>query len=260
MTLRIDRLDCTLGKRRILRDLSGLEARPGEITALIGPNGAGKSTLLKAIAGIETASGRITLGEQTLDALSLERRSRLLYYLPQDTSTQAALSVFEAVLLARRTQIAEPVDSALSAVERALKSLELEPLAERELTVLSGGQRQRVAIAQAIVRRPKLLMLDEPTSALDLHHQLQVLDYLQRLARRERVVILLAIHDLNLAARFADHLWVVKQGLHVASGTPGQVLTQERLREVYAIEAHVEWPSDAPPRVTPLSALRQLGG
>ena len=260
MTLTIDHLDCSLGKRRILHDVSGLSASPGEITALIGPNGSGKSTLLKAIAGIEAASGRIRLGERQLDALSLEQRSQCLYYLLQDTSTQAALSVFEAVLLARRTQVAEPAATALSAVERALTSLELDPLAERELVTLSGGQRQRVAIAQAIVREPKLLMLDEPTSALDLHHQLQVLDYLRRLARREEIVIVLAIHDLNLAARFADHLWVVKEGRHVVSGAPGQVLTPERLRDIYAIEAHVEWPIDAPPRVIPLSALHRLGG
>lgn len=259
MTLRVDHLDCSLGKRRILHALSGLTAKPGEITALIGPNGAGKSTLLKAIAGLEAATGHIALDDHRLDALSLERRSRQLYYLPQDTSSQAALTVFEAVLLARRTQIAEPVDTALWAVEQALRSLELEPLAERELIALSGGQRQRVAIAQAVVRRPKLLMLDEPTSALDLHHQLQVLDYLQRLARREHAVILLAIHDLNLAARFADHLWVIQEGRHIVSGAPGHVLTPDRLREVYAIDAHVEWPLDAPPRITPLSALRQLG-
>lgn len=260
MTLRIDHLSCSLGKRRVLHDLSGLQAQPGGITALIGPNGAGKSTLLRAIAGIEPANGRVTLHEQALDALTLEQRTRNLYYLPQDTSTQAALSVFEAVLLARRTQIAEASGAALAAVEMALKSLELEPLAERELAELSGGQRQRVAIAQAIVRRPKLLMLDEPTSALDLHHQLQVLDYLQRLARRDAVIIIIAIHDLNLAARFADHLWVIQQGRHIVSGPPGDVLTAERLRDVYAIDAHVAWPSDAPPRITPLSATRQLGG
>ncbi|MAM57997.1 MAG: ABC transporter [Salinicola sp.] len=259
MNLRIERLDCSLGKHRVLRDISDLTARPGEITALIGPNGAGKSTLLKAIAGIERASGRILLDGERIDALPLEQRSRRLYYLPQDTGTQAALSVFEAVLLARRTQVAEPAAQALSAVERALTSLELEPLAERELVALSGGQRQRVAIAQAIVRSPALLMLDEPTSALDLHHQLQVLDYLQRLARREAITVILAIHDLNLAARFADHLWVIKEGRRVVSGKPGEVLTPARLREIYAIDAHVDWPADGPPRITPLSALRPLG-
>ncbi|WP_110654957.1 ABC transporter ATP-binding protein [Salinicola halimionae] len=259
MTLRIDQLHCALGKRRVLHDLAGLEAQPGEITALIGPNGAGKSTLLKAIAGIEASSGHLTLDGRPLEMLSLEQRTRKLYYLPQDTSTQAALSVFEAVLLARRTQVVESNGTALTAVEQALQSLELDPLAERELAALSGGQRQRVAIAQAIARRPRLLMLDEPTSALDLHHQLQVLDYLQRLARQNGVIIILAIHDLNLAARFADHLWVIKEGRHIISGTPDEVLTPERLREIYAIEAHVERPVDGPLHITPLSATRPLG-
>lgn len=259
MTLTIDRLDCRLGNRRILHDLSGLRARAGEITALIGPNGAGKSTLLKAVAGIEKASGDIVLENRAIGALSLEQRAGRLYYLPQEIGSRAALSVFEAVLLARRTQVAESPAEAMDAVDQALCSLELDSLAERELAVLSGGQRQRVAIAQAIVRQPRLLMLDEPTSALDLHHQLQVLDYLQRLARRKQLVVVIAIHDLNLAARFADHIWILQSGEHIASGAPGEVLTTERLRQVYAITAHVEWPVDEPPRVTPLAAIRQLG-
>ncbi|MGM8931121.1 ABC transporter ATP-binding protein [Salinicola halophyticus] len=259
MSLIIDWLSCSLGKRRVLHDLAGMKARPGEITALIGPNGAGKSTLLRAIAGITIASSHMTLDGLSLETQSLGQRTRKLYYLPQDTSTQAALSVFEAVLLARRTQVAEPNRHALAAVSQALQSLELDPLAERELAALSGGQRQRVAIAQAIVRRPRLLMLDEPTSALDLHHQLQVLDYLHRLARQDDVVIVIAIHDLNLAARFADHLWVVKEGRHIVSGRPGDVLTPQRLREIYAIEADVEWPPGSSPRITPRSATRQLG-
>ncbi|WP_251979059.1 ABC transporter ATP-binding protein [Salinicola avicenniae] len=259
MTLQLDGLSCDLGGTRILQKVSGLRAQPGEITALIGPNGAGKSTLLRTIAGIEHGQGALSLDGASLASQSLEARSRALYYLPQDTSSSAVLSVFEAVLLARRLRIAEARDAALVAVASALDSLELTPLAERELAALSGGQRQRVAIAQAIVRQPRLLMLDEPTSALDLHHQLQVLDYLQRFAQREQSILVIAIHDLNLAARFADHLWVLKEGRSVTSGSPGEVLTPERLRDVYAIEAHVEWPTGEPPRVTPLSALRSLG-
>ncbi|WP_136068123.1 ABC transporter ATP-binding protein [Modicisalibacter radicis] len=259
MSLVIEHLDCRLGGRAVLHGLAGLRARPGELTALIGPNGAGKSTLLRAIAGIVRGEGSFALNAEPLAPLSLTRRAERLYYLPQETPSRAVLSVFEAVLLARRTRISEAPAAALARVGETLRALELEPLAERELGQLSGGQRQRVAIAQAVIREPRLLLLDEPTSALDLHHQLQVLDWLTRLAAERGVIVVVAIHDLSLAARFARHIWVLKEGRVAASGAPGEVLTGARLREVYAIEAHVEWPADEPPRVTPLAPTRRLG-
>ncbi|MCK0746438.1 ABC transporter ATP-binding protein [Chromohalobacter nigrandesensis] len=259
MTLTLERLDCRLGGTPVLEGIAGLEARPGEITALVGPNGAGKSTLLKAIAGLERADGSLLLHGQELMTLSLERRARYLYYLPQELGSRAVLNVFEAVLLARRTCIHESHERALRKVQATLQALELEPLAERELGQLSGGQRQRVAIAQAVTREPSLLLLDEPTSALDLHHQLQVLDWLSRLAAQRHIIVIIAIHDLSLAARFAHHMWMLKAGRVAASGTPGDVLTHARLRDVYAIEAHIEWPDDEPPRITPLTAIHSLG-
>lgn len=259
MTLDIEGLNCQLSGKTILHDIRGLSARAGEITALIGPNGSGKSTLLKAIAGIESAIGGIHLGDRDIGALSLEKRAQLIYYLPQDSSTQAVLTIFEAVLLARRTRLAEPIASALQAVHSTLLSLELEDMAERQLATLSGGQRQRVAIAQAIVREPRLLLLDEPTSALDLHHQLQVLDWLSRLAAERNIVVIIAMHDLSMAARFSQHTWVINNGRSIISGSPRSVLTEAMLREVYAIDAHVAWPSDGPASVIPLAAIRRLG-
>ncbi len=259
MTLTVSDLSCRLGRRRVLERIAGLTARSGEITALVGPNGAGKSTLLKSIAGLVSASGNVMLDDTCLSRLPFTTRSHHLYYLPQETAAHAALTVFEAVLLARRTRFAERGRDGLYRVREVLRALELESLAERELAILSAGQRQRVAIAQAVVREPSLLLLDEPTSALDLHHQLQVLDWLSRQARARATTVVMAIHDLNLAARFTAHLWMLKDGQHVASGAPGDVLTQARLRDVYAIEAHVEWLPGQPPRITPLAAVRRLG-
>lgn len=259
MTLDVEHLDCRLDGTSVLEGIAGLTARPGEITALIGPNGAGKSTLLKAIAGIERATGSLRLNGHDLVALSFEKRAEHLYYMPQELSSRAVLSVFDVVLLARRTRVHEPLEQALHQVRDTLVALELEPLAERELGRLSGGQRQRVAIAQAAIRDPALLMLDEPTSALDLHHQLQVLDWLARFAHERQAIVVVALHDLSLAARFARRMWMLANGRVAASGTPGEVLTHARLREVYAIDAHIEWPTDEPPRVTPLTAIRPLG-
>ncbi|HET8791996.1 MAG TPA: ABC transporter ATP-binding protein [Modicisalibacter sp.] len=259
MSLRIEHLDCRLGGRPILHRIGGLTARPGEVTALIGPNGAGKSTLLKSIAGLVRAAGEIVLDDVSLSAMSFVARAQKLYYLPQEIGSSTVLTIFEAVLLAYRTRTDERSRQGLYNVRDTLRALELEGMAERELATLSGGQRQRVAIAQALVREPRLLLLDEPTSALDLHHQLQVLDWLSRLARERDMIVIMAIHDLNLAARFADHVWMLHEGRSVAHGNPGSVITEARLREVYAIEAHIQWPEDEPPRITPLAATRRLG-
>ncbi|MFC0269704.1 ABC transporter ATP-binding protein [Kushneria aurantia] len=261
MTLTVEALSVRFGSTPILRDVGGLRAQPGELTALIGPNGAGKSTLLRSIAGIERYSGQVSLDETLLDSFDIAERARHVYYLPQDSGTRAALSVFEAVLLARRTTHVSDRRHDLQRVRHTLQSLELEAYAERDLGQLSGGQRQRVAIAQAVVREPRVLMLDEPTSALDLHHQLQVLEWLVAMARERNMIVVIAIHDLSLAARFSRHMWLMGNGGRVqAVGTPREVLTEARLREVYAIHAHVDWPADEPPRVTPLSATRSLGG
>ncbi|SHF06741.1 iron complex transport system ATP-binding protein [Modicisalibacter ilicicola DSM 19980] len=261
MSLTVNHLSCLMGGRLILENIDGLVARPGEITALIGPNGAGKSTLLKGIAGLEhvAAGSRITLDGQALGNSALAPRAEHLYYLPQQLGSSSALNVFEAILLARRTRRKESGRQGLYRVRDMLRALELEEMAERPLATLSGGERQRVALAQAMVREPRALLLDEPTSALDLHHQLQVLDWLSRRAQETSTIVVMAIHDLSLAARFAAHLWVLKEGHGVACGSPGDVLTPARLREVYAIEAHVEWPENEPPRITPLTATRRLG-
>ncbi|MFC0336124.1 iron complex transport system ATP-binding protein [Kushneria avicenniae] len=260
MSLAVESLSVRFGRTRILDNVSGLIASPGELTALIGPNGAGKSTLLKSIAGIEKSTGHISLDETALNTLDIAQRAGRIYYLPQDITSRAALSVFEAVLLARRTAHRSDRQQDLQRVQRTLQTLELDQYAERDLGQLSGGQRQRVAIAQAVVREPRVLMLDEPTSALDLHHQLQVLEWLVALAQEQQMIIVIAIHDLSLAARFSRHMWLMGAGGVVrATGAPEEVLTEERLREVYAIKAHVEWPEGEPPRVTPLAATRQLG-
>lgn len=261
MSLSVDHLSCRLNGRLILEHIDGLVAKPGEITALIGPNGAGKSTLLKGIAGLErvTTDSEITLDDMTLGNSSLATRAERLYYLPQQLGSSSALNVFEAILLARRTRIKENGRQGLYRVRDMLRALELEEMAERPLAMLSGGERQRVALAQAMVREPRVLLLDEPTSALDLHHQLQVLDWLSRRAQDTSTIVVMAIHDLTLAARFAAHIWMLKGGRQVACGSPGSVLTQAYLRDVYAIEAHIEWPTGEPPRITPLTATRRLG-
>ncbi|KXS39580.1 ABC transporter ATP-binding protein [Modicisalibacter tunisiensis] len=261
MSLQVDALYCRRDGRPVLDGVGPLEARGGEITALIGPNGAGKSTLLRSIAGHQPAGGEIRLDGASLRHQPLARLARHLYYLPPNTATASRLPVFETLLLALRTRGC-PADApaTLERIRTMLHQLELDTLAERPLAQLSTGQRQRVAVAQALIREPRLLLLDEPTSALDLHHQLRVLDDLQQRARQQGQIIVIALHDLTLAARFADRLWVLDRGCLVAQGEPGEVLTADLLRRVYAIEAEVDTGGPAGARITPLAATRRPDG
>lgn len=254
--LEIRDVSVSRGRTRILDNLPELRARPGELTALLGPNGAGKSTLLQAIAGLLPATGEVWLNGEALKDVSAQQRAARIGYLPQLSETGAMLEVFESLLLARRLAGHDNDAANLAHCEQLVEALALAPLASQRLGQLSGGQRQRVAIAQALVREPTLLMLDEPTSALDLHFQLSVLDWLSREAREHQRVVIVALHDLSLAARHATHVWLLHAGRLAASGSPREVLTMERLREVYAIEARVEWPLDgSPPAIVALHAL-----
>ncbi|MGO2414862.1 ABC transporter ATP-binding protein [Cobetia sp. QF-1] len=254
--LEIRDLSVSRGRTRILDSLPELRARRGELTALLGPNGAGKSTLLQAIAGLLPTDGELSLDGKRLNELSARQRAARIGYLPQLSEAGAMLEVFESLLLARRLAGHHDDDANLAHCEQLVEALTLAPLASQRLGQLSGGQRQRVAIAQALVREPTLLMLDEPTSALDLHFQLSVLEWLSREAREHQRVVIVALHDLSLAARHAAHVWLLHTGRLVACGSPREVLTPARLREVYAIEARVEWPLDgSPPAIIALHAL-----
>jgi iron complex transport system ATP-binding protein len=171
-------------------------------------------------------------------------------HMPQDSGTSPALSVHESVLLARMQGRGLQVgDADLAQVERVLAELGLGDLAFRHLGELSGGQRQLAAMAQTLVREPEVLLMDEPTSALDLQRQLQVLGVLRRLARRDGLLVLVALHDLNQALRHADQALVLAGGRLQACGPVDQVISAGLLREVYRVNARIERCSQARPVV-----------
>lgn len=239
----VSNLSAGYRKRPVLQALNLAPIKPGEVTALVGPNAAGKSTLLRSLAGLVPSTGTVRLGNVDLNTLGLAGRAQHVAYMPQTLPQNAELSVLEGVIGAlKASPLSNLDDSGPQARHRAVDVLEklgILDLAMEGIGRLSGGQRQLAGLAQAVARAPRLLLLDEPTSALDLRHQLDVMTVVQALAREGRIVVIV-LHDLTLAAKWADHLVVLHHGSVAAEGPPETALSNLILSSVYEVEARVE--------------------
>ncbi|MBL4783826.1 MAG: ABC transporter ATP-binding protein [Cohaesibacteraceae bacterium] len=242
MSLDIKNLCAGYGRTRVLKDITISNIKPGEFVGLIGPNASGKSTLFKTITGIvKPKSGAIRLNDMDLVGSSRRERAGKVAYMPQAFGCNASLTVFESVLLALKQTTGWRVQREnLTVVSKTLETLNLAHLADRGLSQLSGGQSQMVAVAQALVRKPGLLLLDEPTSALDLHHQLAILSSIKNATPLNNMIVIAALHDLNLAAQFCDRLILIRHGRVLADGTPSEVLSLEALGETYGVQTRLE--------------------
>ncbi|MCB8835911.1 ABC transporter ATP-binding protein [Aurantimonas sp. VKM B-3413] len=230
----LDGVGASYGKRTVLSGIATDFLQGGSLTAVIGPNAAGKSTLFKRIAGLLAGPGTVHLSGATSGKDAIR-------YMPQDTGGNAVLTVYESVLLAAKQGSGWRVsDAELTGIDDILRALDIQPLAFRELGELSGGQRQLVAIAQALVRKPEVLLMDEPTSALDLYRQIEVLAFMQQRAVASGMAVLIALHDLNHALRYCDQTIVIADGQMRAGGPTAKVITPAMLRDVYRVEARVE--------------------
>ncbi len=242
MTLAIENLDFSYANKPVLHDISVNGFLPGQVTALIGPNATGKSTFFKCVAGLlKTNGAKISVsGADKADAKRSEW-NRNVCYMPQLFSSNAALTVFDVVLLARKNLGGKRVsDNDVGAVASILEKLKISHLSEFYVGDLSGGQQQIVSIAQAIVRNPALFLLDEPTSALDLRHQLEIMTIVREETHARGVVAIVALHDLNLAARFADHVVLMREGRILLSGKPEDVLSSPELAETYGVNIDIQ--------------------
>ncbi|MEM7059314.1 MAG: ABC transporter ATP-binding protein [Pseudomonadota bacterium] len=205
-----------------------------DLTALIGANGSGKSTLLKAVAGLLPSSGAVTIDGRVADP------RRDVAYMPQDTSAASGLTMLETVMLGRLRSLGwnTPKDVVHEAAN-LLDRFGLARLAERPLHDVSGGQRQLAFLAQALMRRPKVLLLDEPTAALDLRHQMLVLETVAKDARDRGLVVVMAMHDLSLAGRFTARVVCLKDGAVLSAGTPAETMTEQRIAEMYGVRVEI---------------------
>lgn len=239
MSVVVSDISVRFGARRVLDHLTLPEMHSGELTVLAGPNAAGKSTLMRAIAQLVPHQGRVALDGAELGQMSATQRAKLIGFMPQSLPAGSSLIALETVIAALRAGKTLPPRQADRAAMDMMEKLGIAALALEPLDQLSGGQRQMVSLAQAIVRDPRLLLLDEPTSALDLARQVRLLSELRRLAAEGRVVVAV-LHDLALAAQWADRIVLIHGGKVHAHGRPEQVLTPALLAEVYGVDARVE--------------------
>lgn len=232
-----------------------LSFHPGEVTAILGPNGAGKSSLIKAIFGeVPLKAGRITLGDMALSRRHLHRWRSGIGYMPQDTGVEAALTTLEVVLLGRMDALHMHVgDEDLAAALAAMQAVGIADLAQRDIQSLSGGQRQLALFAQVMLRNPQVLLLDEPVSALDMHHQIVLLDHVRAETRARGLVTVMVLHDLSLAAQFADRIALLGGGQIVAEGAPDTVLTPEIIGPLYRVTVERLTDSQGKPVIRPMA-------
>ena len=246
------------GTREAVTNVS-LRAEPGRIVAIIGPNGAGKSTLMRALNGaLAPSRGEILLDGRLLGSYPRRAVSRRIAVVAQESELRFPVTVMDFVLGGRYAWSGTgawgwETEQDLAVARAALRETNLKDYGSRLMNELSGGERQRVVLARALATEAPILLLDEPTANLDLAHQAAMLALVRERCDRKEAASVVVTHDVNLAAEFADHVLLLKEGRMLASGSPRDVLTPEILREVFGIRVLVDaHPISGVPRITPV--------
>ncbi|HWJ82550.1 MAG TPA: ABC transporter ATP-binding protein [Nocardioides sp.] len=256
MTLATERVSFGYGAAAVVDEID-LVVPEGATTVIVGPNGCGKSTLLRGLARLlRPTGGAVLLDGRPIHRMPTKQVARVLGLMPQSPLAPEGITVVDLVGRGRQPHRRplsrwSPADDA--AVAEALTRTGTLDLAERVVDELSGGQRQRVWVAMALAQQTDLVLLDEPTTYLDVAHQVELLDLLHSLRETRGTTVVMVLHDLNLAARYADHLVALRDGRVVAEGRPVDVVTEERVREVFGLECRViPDPVSRTPLVVPL--------
>lgn len=227
-------------KKQILKNID-LTLPSGKFTAILGPNGSGKTTLMKQINRILVPQyGRITLSGVDVASMSAGDMARTVAYVPQMTGGMMSGSVMDTVMLGRKPYIKwKPSDEDVEIVSKCLMRFHLEEIAQREFNALSGGQKQTVLIARALAQTPRMYLFDEPVSFLDVRNQLEIMAAARELVDHDGKTVIMVLHDLNMALRFADHVVIMKEGNVFAQGMPTEVITEENIFAVYGTHAKI---------------------
>ncbi|GAA4215026.1 ABC transporter ATP-binding protein [Actinocatenispora rupis] len=242
MSLAAEHLTVSYGERAVLHDLD-LSIVDNQVTAVVGPNGCGKSTLLRTLGRLlRPDHGRVVLDGRRIDHTPTRQVARRLGLLPQTPTAPGGMTVRDLVARGRNPHLSwlrQFGSEDAAAVAHALDAVGLTDSADRAVDELSGGQRQRAWIAMVLAQQTDLLLLDEPTTYLDLAHQIEVLDLVAALHAEHGRTVVMVLHDLNLAARYAGHLVLVRDGRIHHQGPPAEVLTPQRIEEVFGLRATV---------------------
>ncbi|HCQ90147.1 MULTISPECIES: ABC transporter ATP-binding protein [unclassified Clostridium] len=230
-----ERVSVKFKNKEVLKDITAT-FHEGEITSIIGPNGTGKTTFIKAMSKMINYEGTIHMDRNPKEKIPIEKMA----YVPQMSNSNSNLTVFEMVLLGHMKDLRWKISKdKLEETNKILKKINLSHLSYNKFSSLSGGEKQLVIMAQALVSKPKILLLDEPTSALDIRHQLQVLDLAREYTTENNAITIIVIHDLALSTRYSDKFILLSEGYVAKEGKPEEVLDPLLLKEVYKVEVEV---------------------
>ncbi|MCO5382730.1 MAG: ABC transporter ATP-binding protein [Methanosarcina barkeri] len=240
MKLKVNNIEFAYNSIPVLENIS-MELNCSEVLGIVGPNGTGKSTLIRCIDHIlNPKRGSIFLDEQDISKMTRMEIARKIGYVPQSIEGVFPASVIDTVLMGRRPYLGwKSSKEDLDYVLEVLELLGLMEFSMRDINEISGGQQQKVLIARALAQKADLLLLDEPTSNLDIRHQLEVMEIMKNIVKNKEISAIMALHDLNLASRYADRIIMMKGGKIFAAGNPASVLTVENIKQVYGVRALV---------------------
>jgi len=240
--LRLDNVSLGYGKQAVLRNVS-LEAKPGEMLGIIGPNGSGKSTLIRGITRlIQPSTGKIFLDGSDVAHINRQKLAQLMAVVPQSPALPEPFTALEVVLMGRTPHLGllrYEGKKDLAIVKGVMEATQTLAFAERRVGELSGGERQRLTIARALAQEPKIILMDEPTANLDINFQIETLGLARQLCRQHKLIVVVTLHDLNLASQYCDRLVLLSDGRIYCQGTPGMVINAQTIKDVYGAEVYV---------------------
>jgi iron complex transport system ATP-binding protein len=244
MRLSVQGIEFAYNSVAVLRDVA-FEAKEGEIIGVLGPNGSGKTTLLRCMnRALSPSKGTVMIEDKEIGSMSRKEIANEMAVVPQNCVITFPFTALEVVMMGRHPSMdrfQRETKGDIDIVKKAMDATSVSKLAGRSMNQLSGGERQRVIIARALAQQPKIMLLDEPTLHLDVNHQMEIMELVKELARRERLTVIMVSHDLNLAARYCDKLILLDEGKVLSAGVVPEVLTQDNVEKVFKIRSLVQY-------------------